>query len=219
MDAIRHEDFWQGFTAPFPPPWRTAYPAAMPDGTALAMPIRDLGQTGIAGLIANQASFAVLDRLVLWLAEQAARFAPEIVVGLPTLGHAVAPALARALGHPNWVAAGYSRKLWYREDLSVPIASITTPVERRLWLDPRSLPRLADRRVLLVDDVISTGRSLLAGLALLKSAGITPIAAAALMGQTDRWRAAWPGDIPVLTAFNTPLLHRQQDGTWLEQTT
>jgi hypothetical protein len=39
----------------------------------------------------------------------------------------------------------------------VPVRSITSPAERRLWLDPRLLPRLVGRRVLLVDDVVSTG--------------------------------------------------------------
>ena len=59
------ETYWQTFV-PMPPvaPWRQAYPAAMPDGSALWLPLRDLGATAVAGLIANQTSFAVLDRLV-----------------------------------------------------------------------------------------------------------------------------------------------------------
>ncbi len=210
------ETYWQTFV-PMPPvaPWRQAYPAAMPDGSALWLPLRDLGATAVAGLIANQTSFAVLDRLVGWLAERCAAVQPDIIVGLPTLGHAVAPMLARALGHTRWAAAGYSRKLWYEEALSVPIASITTPDQRRLWLDPRLLPWLRGQRVLLVDDVLSTGRSIRAGLALLKRAGIAPIGVAALMAQTDRWREGWPEHLPVLTAFATPLFRRAEDQTWM----
>ena len=210
------ETYWQTFV-PMPPvaPWRQAYPAAMPDGSALWLPLRDLGATAVAGLIANQTSFAVLDRLVGWLAERCAAVQPDIIVGLPTLGHAVAPMLARALGHTRWAAASYSRKLWYEEALSVPIASITTPDQRRLWLDPRLLPWLRGQRVLLVDDVLSTGRSIRAGLALLKRAGIAPIGVAALMAQTDRWREGWPEHLPVLTAFATPLFRRAEDQTWM----
>ena len=210
------ETYWQTFV-PMPPvaPWRQAYPAAMPDGSALWLPLRDLGATAVAGLIANQTSFAVLDRLVGWLAERCAAVQPDIIVGLPTLGHAVAPMLARALAHTRWAAAGYSRKLWYEEALSVPIASITTPDQRRLWLDPRLLPWLRGQRVLLVDDVLSTGRSIRAGLALLKRAGIAPIGVAALMAQTDRWREGWPEHLPVLTAFATPLFRRAEDQTWM----
>ena len=200
---------------PLAQPWRQAYPATMPDGSALWLPLRDLGATAVAGLIANQTSFPVLDRLVGWLAERCAAVQPDIIVGLPTLGHAVAPMLARALGHTRWAAAGYSRKLWYEEALSVPIASITTPDQRRLWLDPRLLPWLRGQRVLLVDDVLSTGRSIRAGLALLGRADIRPIGVAALMAQTDRWREGWPEHLPVLTAFATPLFRRAEDQTWM----
>jgi adenine/guanine phosphoribosyltransferase-like PRPP-binding protein len=213
---LQHGAYWQDFAdLPPPRPWRSSYPAAMPDGSALWLPIRELGATAIAGLIANQTSFPVLDRLVGWLAERAAPLAPDIILGLPTLGHAVAPALARALGHPRWAAAGYSRKLWYEDSLSVPITSITTPDHRRLWLDPRLLPWLEGRRILLVDDVLSTGRSIRAGLALMQAAGIAPIGVGTLMTQTERWRDGWNPAIPVVSAFATPLLHRTPQG-WTE---
>jgi adenine/guanine phosphoribosyltransferase-like PRPP-binding protein len=185
----------------------------MPDGARLRLPLRDLGDHAVAGLIVNQASFPVVDRLTDWVAERVARFGAEVVVGLPTLGHVVAPAVARALGHPNWVAAGFSRKLWYEEALSVPVASVTSPQGgRRLWLDPRVLPRLRGRRVLLADDVMCTGRSMLAGLALLRAAGVTPVAASVAMLQGDQWRAAWDDAIPVSGAFATPLFRRGGDG-------
>jgi adenine/guanine phosphoribosyltransferase-like PRPP-binding protein len=209
-------EYWQDFAeAAQPPPWTTTYPAPMPDGSTLNLPIRDLGTHAIAGLIANQASFPVLDRLTAWLAEKVAPLAPDIILGLPTLGHAVAPALARPLGHTRWVPAGYSRKLWYDEALSIPIASVTTPTERRLWLDPRTLPLLTNRRILLVDDVISTGRSARAGIALLAAANLRPIAFAALMAQTTASHEGWDPTIPVITAFQTPRLRRTPTG-WIE---
>jgi adenine/guanine phosphoribosyltransferase-like PRPP-binding protein len=211
------DSFWQDFVAmPEERAWREAYPARMPDGSALLLPLRDFGATGVAGLIANQASFAVLDRLVGWLAERVAPFAAEVVVGLPTLGHAVAPGVARALGHRRWVAVGMSRKLWYDESLSVEAASLTTPDVRRMWLDPRMVALLRGRRVVLVDDVISTGRTIRAGLALLALAGVRPVAVAALMTQTERWRAGWDAAMPVVTVFSTPLFRRAADGAWVE---
>lgn len=215
-DIPHHGFYWQNFVhTDAKAPWQRAYPATMQDGRKLWLPIRDLGEVAVAGLIANQTSFAVLDQLTTWLAEKVEPYGPEIIIGLPTLGHAIAPNLARAFGHQKWVAAGYSKKLWYDEALSVPIASITSPDTRRLWLDPRVIDWLTGKRVLLVDDVISTGRSIRAGLALLRTAGIRPVAAAALMAQTGRWRADWDPDIPVVTSFSTPLLHRTERG-WVE---
>ncbi len=183
----------------------------MPDGRWLHLPIRDIG---VAGLIATQASFPVIRALAGWMAEAARPLQAEAVLGLPTLGHVFAPLVAEALGHPNWVAAGYSRKRWYEEALSVTIHSITTTGERRLWLDPLMLDRLRGRRVLLVDDVVSSGASAQAGLALLAKAGVVPVGLCVAMVQTRRWAPAWPADIPVVTVFETPALHRTEQG-WL----
>jgi adenine/guanine phosphoribosyltransferase-like PRPP-binding protein len=202
-------EFWQAFLPPCsetPAVWRESYDAPMPDGSRLRLPLRDLGDFAIAGLIANQASFAVVDAVSGWMAAAAGAFAPEVVVGLPTLGHVFGAGVARALGHANWVAPGTSRKLWYDDALSAPLVSITSPMAgRRMWLDPRLLPRLAGRRILLVDDVISTGSSSLAALALLRSAGLAPVALCVAMLQGNRWQPGWPSDVPVAGAFATPL--------------
>jgi adenine/guanine phosphoribosyltransferase-like PRPP-binding protein len=181
----------------------------MPDGRWLHLPIRDIG---VAGLIATQASFPVIRALASWMAEAARPLQAEAVLGLPTLGHVFAPLVAEALGHPNWVAAGYSRKRWYEEALSVTIHSITTTGERRLWLDPLMLDRLRGRRVLLVDDVVSSGASAQAGLGLLAKAGVVPVGLCIAMVQTRRWAPAWPAEIPVVSVFETPALRRAEQG-------
>jgi adenine/guanine phosphoribosyltransferase-like PRPP-binding protein len=207
-------EFWQAFLprATARAAWRDSFEAPLPDGSALALPLRDLGATAVAGFVANQAAFAVTRRLSDWMAELARPFGAEVVVGLPTLGQVFAPAIAEALGHANWVAPGWSRKRWYEERLSVAAASVTSPGERRLWLDPRLLPRLAGRRVLLVDDVISTGGSAQAGLALLAAAGVRPVALVVAMAQGDRWAAGWPADIAVRGVFATPIFTRKAEG-------
>jgi len=204
-------DPWQSFdpTPDAGPPFAGRYPARMPDGGWLHLPVRPIG---VAGLIATQASFSVVHALTRWMADVAAPLRPEVILGLPLLGHVFAPLLAERLGHSNWVAAGYSQKLWYEKRLSVPMRSITTTAERRLWLDPRMLPRLAGRRVLLVDDVISTGSSARAGLALLEAAGLRPVGLCVAMIQTRRWQADWQATIPVVTVCETPLLARGVGG-------
>lgn len=212
-NETRVTDPWQQFDPePDPgPPFGARYPARMPDGRVLHLPIRPIG---VAGLIATQASFPVIHALAGWMAEAARPLGAEMVLGLPTLGHVVAPLLAERLGHANWVAAGYSRKLWYEERLSVPMRSITTTAERRLWLDPRMLPRLAGRRVLLVDDVVSSGSSARAGLALLAAAGMRPVGLCVAMIQTRAWAADWPADIPVVSVCETPRLRQGEGGWW-----
>jgi orotate phosphoribosyltransferase len=85
-----------------------------------------------------------------------------------------------------------------------------------MWLDPRLLPRLRGRRVLLVDDVVSTGASLCAGLTLLAAAGVAPVAVGVAMAQGDRWRAALPAGVRLSAVFATPLLARVPGG-WRER--
>lgn len=220
--------FWQELapagtydTAP-PGGHRGFYPAQLPDGRQLALPIRvrDDGESALASLIVNQASFAVVDALAAALAQKAAPYRPDVVVGLPTLGLTLAAAVARALGHARYVPLGTSRKFWYEEDRSVPLNSVTSPAQqKRLYADPRMQPLIAGRRVLLVDDVISTGSSILAGLELLKLCGVAPVAAGAAMLQTTRWRTALERMDPTLPdrtlgVFHTPALAPTPQGGW-----
>ncbi|MEL6235413.1 MAG: phosphoribosyltransferase [Pseudomonadota bacterium] len=221
---MKPHEFWQGFVArDEPPPYQDRYPAALPDGRILELPIRALpdGSGGIASLILTQASFEVEAALADILAARIGRDRPDIVVGMPTLGLALARAVAARLGHRRYVALGTSRKFWYDADLSVPLSSITSPdATKRLYLDPRMLP-LLNGRVALIDDVISTGRSICAGLDLLEKAGVTPVALGAAMLQTRRWRDALAGqgiDLVPHHALSTPRLSRGSGGWHPDET-
>ena len=223
---MQPHDFWQEIHPPGS--FRTDtghdrfFPATLPDGRQIRLPIRPLadGRQALASLIVNQASFRVLDAFAADLAGQLAAFRPDIVVGLPTLGLTLASEVARKLGQTRYVPLGTSRKFWYDETLSVEMSSITTPDQtKRLYADPRMLPLLEGRRVALVDDVISSGRSIRAGLSLLAGLGIRPVAIGAAMLQSDRWRDEGGGPCPGWTSVTrgclaTPILTRGANGLW-----
>lgn len=218
-------EFWQELHEPgsFPTEGTKVgfYPVTLDDGRQLRLPIRPLadGAHALASLIINQASFEVLGVLADDLAAKLKAFEPDVVVGLPTLGLTLASEVARRLGHSRYVPLGTSRKFWYLDALSVPMSSITTQQEKRLYVDPRMLPLLQGRRVALIDDVISSGTSIIAGLSLLGASGIEPVVVGAAMLQSERWREAlekldqkWPPR--VRTAFSTPLLQKEGEG-WI----
>jgi adenine/guanine phosphoribosyltransferase-like PRPP-binding protein len=223
---VQPHDFWQEIhpANTFDPDktHRDFYPAALMDGRQLCLPIRPLsdGTHALASLIVNQASFVVQDALAAQLAEKLKPFQPDVIVGLPTLGLTLASAVARVLGHSRYVPLGTSPKFWYQADLSVPMSSITTPDQtKRLYIDPRMLPLLENRRVVLIDDVISSGTSIAAGLSLLALAGVEPVAIGAAMLQSRRWAdrlTALDSRWPEKTAgvFATPLLFKTADGSW-----
>lgn len=222
-------EFWQELHPPGtfheapPGGHRHFYPARLADGRQIALPLRVLpgdGNRAVASLIVNQASFAVEGALAQALAEQVCDVAPDILVGVPTLGLTLAASVARRLGHGRIVPLGTSRKFWYDDALSEPIASITSPGHvKRIYLDPRMLPLLEGRRVAVVDDVVSTGSSMTAVLGLLGRAGLQPVAvlAAMLQGRKGPARlaaeAGWTG--PLFTAIQTPLFERCGSEGWV----
>ncbi|GAB5374166.1 MAG: phosphoribosyltransferase [Acuticoccus sp.] len=203
-----------------PPPYRFGYPARLPDGRFLFLPLRRLpdGRRATASLIANHASFDVVETLSAFMAEAARDTGADVVVGLPTLGLAFAPLVARHLGHTNYVPLGYSRKFWYEERLSEPTRSITTPGQQKsIYLDPNLLPRVAGKRVLVVDDAISSGTTVISVLTLLARIAVEPVAIAVAMRQGSVWREAVARQAPALAAnvlgvFDSPILERVESG-------
>ncbi|MEM7693017.1 MAG: phosphoribosyltransferase [Pseudomonadota bacterium] len=212
-------EFWQSIApadAADAPPYGDRFPARLPDGRILFLPIRPLAgtDTALASLILNQASFGVEAALSEHLVAQLSGLDVEVVVGLPTLGLSLARAVAARLGHDRYVPLGTSEKFWYDRALSVPLSSITSPgAQKRLFLDPRMLPLLVGRRVLVLDDVISTGRSMVAALTLLAGVGVAPVGVGCAMRQTGRSGAVLaPFSVDVRFAFASPLLARAGGG-------
>jgi len=210
---------WPGGIAPRPP-FRFDYPVRLPDGRVLALPLRALpqGDRAVASLIANQASFTVVEALADHMAALARAAGVDLVVGLPTLGLTFAGAVAERLGHQRYVPFGYSRKFWYDDALSEPIFSITSPgSEKRLYIDPNIVPILAGRRICLVDDAISTGSSALASHRLLARLGVEIAAVVVAMKQTTRWEkplgeASLALRASVRAVFGCPMFARSQGG-------
>ncbi len=224
---MQPHEFWQKLYAPETFDVRgvheTFFPATLDDGRQLQLPIRPLSdkQHALASLIVNQAAFDVVDALSDDLATKLKAFEPDVIVGLPTLGLTLASEVARKLGHSRYVPLGTSRKFWYEEELSVPLSSITTPDQiKRLYIDPRMLPLLDGRRIALVDDVISSGTSIVAALNLLNSRALKPVVIGAAMLQTQRWRAPLEQlgtEFAEMTrgCFTTPMLKHGDNGGWI----
>jgi len=112
----------------------------------------------------------------------------------------LAHALAVRLGLP-YVVARKTRKPYMVGAVSVEVLSITTGAPQTLWLDGKDLGLVQGKRLLLVDDVISTGSTLAGMKKLVESAGGTVIAEAAAFTEgndPDKWRRIIAvGNLPV----------------------
>lgn len=124
-------------------------------------------------------------------------------------GIPLAHEMARQAGDSKYILARKGSKLYMRDIFSVSVRSITTAREQRLFLDGADAERMKGKRILLVDDVISTGESLAALEVLVQKAGGIICGRMAILAEGDAQDRA---DLIYLEKL--PLFH--PDGTVME---
>ena len=144
----------------------------------------------IALLISVDHGIAFAEQAGRELAELLAPIAPEIVVSVATMGIPLAIEVTRALGLDDYVILHKTPKTHLADAVAEPVRSITTASPQLLLFDRARLAAVAGRRVAVVDDVISTGGSMRAALALLRRVGAEPVVIGTLVTEGSAWRAA-----------------------------
>ena len=109
----------------------------------------------------------------------------EIIMTAETKGIPLAAELARQIGMPYYITARKSVKAYMEDPIWVEDESITTMGKQRLYLMRSDIDRIAGRKVLLLDDVISTGGSMTALSNLAEKAGAHVIGQAAVLAEGD----------------------------------
>lgn len=117
--------------------------------------------------------------------------------------------MARLDGNRRYILARKSPKLYMQHPIHVTVRSITTAAEQTLYLDQTDAERIAGKRVLIVDDVISTGESLHALESLVEKAGGNICGRMAILAEGDAQKRQ---DLIYLEPL--PLFH--PDGTPIE---
>ncbi len=95
----------------------------------------------------------------------------QVLMTAATKGIPLTASLARKLGFSRYVVARKSVKAYMDEPLCVEDESITTAGKQRLYLMREDAELMRGKNVLLIDDVISTGGSMLAMRELVDLAG------------------------------------------------
>ena len=93
--------------------------------------------------------------------------------------------MARQNGDKKYMLARKGPKLYMTGVFDVAVHSITTAKEQHLYLDTADAALMAGKRILIVDDVISTGESLAALEALVKKAGGNIVGRMAILAEGD----------------------------------
>ena len=113
--------------------------------------------------------------------------APEYdyIVTAEAKGIPLAHEMARLAGNQKYMLARKAPKLYMQDVLSVTVRSITTAREQVLFLDGNDARLMEGKRILIVDDVISTGESLHALEQLVLRAGGNIVGRAAILAEGD----------------------------------
>ena len=177
--------------APLDHIWENRYQVRLCDDSLLEIPLIATpdGQGAIALLMSNQCDFSVTDHLTSLMTKEAAKLNPDCIVAVPTMGLEYAQQVAKKLGHDHYVAMGFSHKFWYDHSVYEKIRSYTSSAQiKHLFLDPHLISRVKGKKVVLVDDVINTGTTMLAAIRLLSSLGAHVIASLLVLTETHAWK-------------------------------
>ena len=120
-------------------------------------------------------------------AEELCKIAPEhdIMITAESKGIPLVYAMARIMGNNRYILARKAPKLYMRDVIKYELDSITTAKRQTLYLDGNDAEFMKGKRVLIVDDVISTGESLKALEHLVTSAGGNIVGKMAILAEGD----------------------------------
>ena len=93
--------------------------------------------------------------------------------------------MARLNGNQKYMLARKGAKLYMTNVLSSTVKSITTAKEQTLYLDGADAELMKGKRILIIDDVISTGESLKALEALVERAGGNVVGKMCILAEGD----------------------------------
>ena len=116
--------------------------------------------------------------------------------------------MARQNGDAHYIVARKGRKLYMDNPICVGVKSITTEKDQKLYVDQEEMEQMRGKRILIVDDVISTGRSLQALEEIAAAAGADVVGKMAVLAEGDaasRTDISYLEKLPLFNGKGEPL--------------
>ena len=160
----------------------------------------------------NIAGFVIFGdcELTTACAKELLALAPEYdyIMTAEAKGIPLAHEMARLAGDSKYFLARQGVKLYMTSPLSTTVKSISTSKEQTLYLDGEDAKMIKGKRILIVDDVISTGESLYALEKLVEDAGGTVCGRMAILAEgdaQDRGDIIYLEKLPLFDKDNNPI--------------
>lgn len=134
--------------------------------------------------------------------------AHDVLITAESKGIPLVHEMARLEGNSRYVLARKSAKLYMKDVFTVNVSSITTAKEQTLCISGEDADFLRGKRVVIVDDVISTGESLRALEQLVEHAGGNIVARMAILAEgdaTERDDIIYLEKLPLFDSEGNPL--------------
>lgn len=132
----------------------------------------------------------------------------DYIITAEAKGIPLAHEMARLAGNQRYLLARKGPKLYMRHILDVSVHSITTDREQHLYVDGEDAARMKGKRILIVDDVVSTGESLHALETLVNEAGGIICGRACILAEgeaANRSDLVYLEKLPLFDAAGNPL--------------
>ena len=125
--------------------------------------------------------------LTVHCARQLLKIAPDydVLITAESKGIPLGYEMAKQRGDETYLLARKAPKLYMQNCQKVEVQSITTEKRQELYIDRKDMDQMKGRRVLIVDDVISTGESLHALEKLVEAAGGNIVGKMAVLAEGD----------------------------------
>ena len=158
-----------------------AYEDRMPDGDTVRFFVLD----GQEKCLVIDSGYLPVD--VKGMVSELLKKAPEydVLITAESKGIPLAYEMARQAGTNRYLLARKAPKLYMKNVFTVKVNSITTAKEQMLCIDQDDVEFMQGKRVLIVDDVISTGESLRAVEELVRQAGGKVAGRMAILAEGD----------------------------------
>ena len=123
-----------------------------------------------------------------------------MIVTAEAKGIPLAYEMARQSGK-TYIPARKAPKLYMHDPIAIEVKSISTAVKQTLWLDQGDIEKIKGARILIADDVISTGGSLVALEDLVNKAGGNIVGKAFVLAEGDATKRddiIFLGELPII---------------------